>query len=150
MLPVIPPGGALIGVALTGTPGLTALLLARGNYPNSVFTVVLRHLHKPLADRARARLRWNAMPTAFTRRLMRIVVHPIPALTVFVGLCALFATVLHPWFMNWGATAEERMTVLPGDEAPPDAYFTRAIGIDAPAAAVWPWLLAIARTAPGF
>src|SRR5690348_3521590 len=83
-------------------------------------------------------------------RVMRIVVHPIPAALVFVGLCALFATVLHPWFMNWGSTVEERTSVLPGDVAPPDAYFTRAISIDAPPPAVWPWLLAIGQDRAGF
>src|SRR5947209_8594326 len=32
MLPVIPPEGILVGVALTGTPGVAALLLARRHY----------------------------------------------------------------------------------------------------------------------
>lgn len=83
-------------------------------------------------------------------RLLRLVLHPISAVLVFVGLCALFATVLHPWFMNWGATAEERTMVLPGDAAPPAAYLTRAISIDAPPSAVWPWLLAIGQDRAGF
>lgn len=40
--------------------------------------------------------------------------------------------------------------VLPGDTAPPEAYFTRAISIDAPPSAVWPWLLAIGQDRAGF
>jgi hypothetical protein len=83
-------------------------------------------------------------------RLLRISVQPVSALLVFGGLCAFFVTVLHPWFMNWGATAEERPMVLPGDAAQPAAYFTRAISIDAPPSAVWPWLLAIGQDRAGF
>lgn len=39
---------------------------------------------------------------------------------------------------------------LPGDSAPPSTYFTRAITIDAPTSAVWPWLLAIGQDRAGF
>jgi hypothetical protein len=43
---------------------------------------------------------------------------------------------------NWGATQTEVAARLPGDEllAGADSVSTRAIGIDAPASAVWPWL----------
>ena len=46
------------------------------------------------------------------------------------------------WILTWGATHEEADARLPGDEllAHPDGVSTRAITIDAPAAAVWPWL----------
>src|ERR1051326_8710843 len=98
------------------------------------------------ASIARQHMRWSSV----TRGLMRFLVHPIPAVLIFVGLCALFATVLHPWFMNWGSTPEERAMVLPGDAAPPDDYFTRAITIDAPPSTVWPWLLAIGQDRAGF
>src|ERR1041384_5150383 len=74
----------------------------------------------------------------------------LAALFTVVGACLLFVGVLHPWFMNWGSTPEERAMVLPGDAAPPDSYFTRAITIDAPPAAVWPWLLAIGQDRAGF
>lgn len=44
--------------------------------------------------------------------------------------------------MTWGATPEEAAAQLPGDELLPaaDGMSTRAITIDAPAAAVWPWI----------
>jgi hypothetical protein len=44
--------------------------------------------------------------------------------------------------LAWGATAEEAARRLPGDELLEDAdgVATRAITIDAPADAVWPWL----------
>jgi hypothetical protein len=43
---------------------------------------------------------------------------------------------------NWGATDEEASSRLPGDELleHADGVTTRAVEIDAPAAAVWPWL----------
>jgi hypothetical protein len=44
--------------------------------------------------------------------------------------------------LGWGATREEAASRLPGDELleSPDGGSTRAIEIDAPATAVWPWL----------
>ena len=44
--------------------------------------------------------------------------------------------------LTWGATEDEASAVLPGDELLPDAdgVATRAITVDAPASAVWPWL----------
>jgi hypothetical protein len=44
--------------------------------------------------------------------------------------------------LTWGATSDEACSRLPGDELLEDAdgVSTRAITIDAPAAAVWPWL----------
>ena len=45
--------------------------------------------------------------------------------------------------LTWGATAEEVSGKLPGDELLPDADIvsTRAVTIDAPPGAVWPWLV---------
>jgi hypothetical protein len=44
--------------------------------------------------------------------------------------------------LSWGATADEVSARLPGDELleHADGVSTRAIGIEAPPAAVWPWL----------
>ena len=44
MLPVIPPYGLPIGLALTGAPALAGLLLFRNRYPQSVFRLVSRCL----------------------------------------------------------------------------------------------------------
>ena len=45
--------------------------------------------------------------------------------------------------LTWGATEEETRSRLPGDEllAGADGVATRAIAIEAPASAVWPWLV---------
>lgn len=50
---------------------------------------------------------------------------------------------LRPPVLNWGATAEEIHGRFPGDDLllEPDVVATRAITIDAPASAVWPWLV---------
>jgi hypothetical protein len=66
------------------------------------------------------------------------------------ALWGLFVIVLHPWFMNWGSIPQEQAMVLPGDTAPPKTYLTRAINIEAPPSAVWPWLLAIGQDRAGF
>jgi hypothetical protein len=119
MLPLIPPYSLPIGIALTGAPGLAALILAHRSYPRSVLTLTL-------------------------------LARPAAAVLIFAALWGVFVLVLHPWFMNWGATLDERTMVLPGDTAAPETYFTRAITIHAPPSAVWPWLLAIGQDRAGF
>jgi hypothetical protein len=46
------------------------------------------------------------------------------------------------WCLTWGARDDEVAAKLPGDELLPDAGLvtTRAITINAPPAAIWPWL----------
>jgi hypothetical protein len=55
----------------------------------------------------------------------------------------LYRIYLREWVLTWGATAEEAARRLPGDDLldPADIVATRAIGIDAPASAIWPWLV---------
>ncbi len=55
----------------------------------------------------------------------------------------LYRFVIRPWHLHWGATDEEAARSLPGDDLVPnpDIAFTRAITINAPAQAVWPWLV---------
>ena len=58
------------------------------------------------------------------------------------ALGALYALVLRRRILAWGATPVEARGPLPGDEllGHPDGVATRAVTIDAPASAVWPWL----------
>jgi hypothetical protein len=60
-----------------------------------------------------------------------------------IPFCVLFSPLLRPWYSKWGATDEEVKKSLPGDEqvANPNMENTRAITINAPADAVWPWLV---------
>jgi hypothetical protein len=49
---------------------------------------------------------------------------------------------LRPKLVNWGATRDEVARSFPGDELVPNATYvtTRAVTIEAPPSAVWPWL----------
>jgi hypothetical protein len=60
----------------------------------------------------------------------------------FLAALALLYTLMRRPILTWGATTEEAGSRLPGDELleEADGISTRAITIDAPAAAVWPWL----------
>jgi hypothetical protein len=68
--------------------------------------------------------------------------------TMIGGIAALLAAALayDRWvrdpIMTWGATREEAAARLPGDELleEADGVATRAVTIDAPPSAVWPWL----------
>ncbi len=57
-----------------------------------------------------------------------------------------------PSMLRWGATAEEASEPLPGDERTPHprVQSTRAVTIDAPAEAVWPWLMQMGIGRAGF
>jgi hypothetical protein len=60
-----------------------------------------------------------------------------------IGAVAIvYRVLLRRTILNWGATAAETESRLPGDELleEADGVATRAITIDAPAAAVWPWI----------
>jgi hypothetical protein len=64
------------------------------------------------------------------------------AVVVMVGGAVVYRALLRQPIMTWGATDEEAEARLPGDELLEDAdgVATRAITIDAPAPAVWPWI----------
>jgi hypothetical protein len=66
----------------------------------------------------------------------------------FLGAAAIAASIvtsplLRPWYRKWGASDAEVGMSLPGDELVPDPRLesTRAITIQAPASAIWPWLV---------
>ena len=64
------------------------------------------------------------------------------AAAALAGAALLYRKFLRQRILTWGATAEEAEARLPGDELLEDAdgVATRAITIDAPPSAVWPWL----------
>src|SRR6266516_6635244 len=53
------------------------------------------------------------------------------------------APLIRRWHRRWGATDAEVATAMPGDEivAKPSFNATRAITINAPPEAVWPWIV---------
>jgi hypothetical protein len=58
------------------------------------------------------------------------------------AFAALYWLLLRPPILTWGATEDEAGSELPGDELleRPDGVATRAIEIQTPASAVWPWI----------
>jgi hypothetical protein len=56
------------------------------------------------------------------------------------------------WHLRWGATPAEVAAAMPGDDFLSHAQFrcTRAITIDAPPGAVWPWLVQAGCLRAGF
>jgi hypothetical protein len=70
------------------------------------------------------------------------VKHRSLAFTIMLAAGAYRGALRHR-ILTWGATPAEAAAQLPGDELLEDAdgIATRAIDIDAPAAAVWPWIV---------
>ena len=64
------------------------------------------------------------------------------AVLAVAGLGALYYRGLRTPILTWGATGAEAAALLPGDELleEADGIATRAITIDAPPDAVWPWV----------
>jgi hypothetical protein len=89
-----------------------------------------------------------AEPSALTGRQLlaevRDVVYDVP---VF-----LTTPLYRRWHCRWGATPAEVSDTLPGDALLPHAQFrsTRAITINAPPGAVWPWLVQVGCGRAGF
>ena len=63
-------------------------------------------------------------------------------LVASVGLATLYRLFLREPILTWGTTKDEATRTLPGDELleTADGIATRAIGIDAPPGAIWPWI----------
>jgi hypothetical protein len=55
------------------------------------------------------------------------------------------APMLRWWHLRWGATDGEVAALMPGDELVPGSHYrsTRAISVEAPPEAVWPWLVQV-------
>jgi len=79
--------------------------------------------------------------------VLRQVASVVVALPLFVT-----APLWRHWHLHWGATSAEVAAAMPGDELVPVSHFTatRAITVDAPPAAVWPWLLQVGYRRAGF
>jgi hypothetical protein len=65
---------------------------------------------------------------------------------------AVYPLLVRPWLLRWGATEQEVHQSLPGDDLVPHPWIesTRAVTIDAPFDAVWPWLAQIGQDRGGF
>ena len=76
------------------------------------------------------------------RRTVATMKRLVVTLALLAAGGAAYSRWLRQPILTWGATAEEAAGPLPGDDLleAADGVATRAIDIDAPAAAVWPWL----------
>src|ERR687897_1843976 len=77
------------------------------------------------------------------RRPVRVLIASAGVAAAGAAIERLYRRYLRAWVLTWGATAEEAARRLPGDELlePADIVATRAIRIDAPPPAIWPWLV---------
>jgi Polyketide cyclase / dehydrase and lipid transport len=84
----------------------------------------------------------RAHPRTGRRASVVLLRSGIRAVAIAAVLTALYKHVLRKSILNWGATDVEASARMPGDELleHADGVSTRAIDIDAPPAAVWPWL----------
>jgi len=85
-------------------------------------------------------------------RALRSGRRPGPVPLALAASAVAYHGYLRPRMHRWGATEEERIAVLPGDEADadPGEQTTRGLTIDAPVEDVWPWLAQIGQDRAGF
>jgi len=71
---------------------------------------------------------------------------------IVTALAVVQRFLVRPWHERWGATDEEVLLRLPGDQlvAEPARQVTRAIGIDAAPDQVWPWVAQLGADRGGF
>jgi len=69
-----------------------------------------------------------------------------------IALSILASPLLRPWYRKWGATEAEVNMSLPGDDLVSNSVLesNRAITIQAPASAIWPWLVQMGQGRGGF
>ena len=79
--------------------------------------------------------------------ILRQVADVVAAVPLFVT-----APLWRRWHLHWGATPAEVAAAMPGDELVPVSHFTatRAVTVDAPPEAVWPWLMQVGYRRAGF
>jgi hypothetical protein len=77
---------------------------------------------------------------------------PSPPALLGTAATALYALVMRPWHLRWGAEPEDEERELPGDELLPEngTQILHVVTIDAPVEAVWPWLAQLGQDRGGF
>ena len=71
---------------------------------------------------------------------------------ILMLVATVYLAVIRPRYLRWGATDEEVMRVMPGDEivANPTFNATRAVTIDGSPDEIWPWLVQMGYGRAGF
>jgi hypothetical protein len=77
---------------------------------------------------------------------------PSPLALLGTTTTALYALVVRPWHLRWGAEPDDERLALPGDELLPAGgkQILHAVTIDAPVDEVWPWLAQLGQDRGGF
>ena len=72
--------------------------------------------------------------------------------SALIVVAVTLSPLLRPWYSKWGTIGEEASRSLPGDDLVPHPRIesTCAIGIQAAAAAIWPWLIQIGYRRAGW
>lgn len=83
---------------------------------------------------------------------MKLRTRLLPVAGSALAAAAAYRTLVAPRLETWGATPEEVLRTMPGDELVPIQMMhgTRAITIDAPPEDIWPWLVQIGYHRAGF
>jgi hypothetical protein len=113
------------------------------------------HHARSLSGPTRARdRRFDWMPIGWFPRAVRsrLGLAWLSVVMIYTALLIVYGTAIHPWFMNRGATLEERGMALPGDDITPDPRWqtTRAVTIDASGDVVWAWIIQHGQDRAGF
>ena len=78
----------------------------------------------------------------------RAAAYALPAATAVAA--GAYAAAVRPWMRDWGASYDELVAELPGDDiVAADRQETHAISIAAAPSAVWPWLVQMAQDRAG-
>ncbi len=73
-------------------------------------------------------------------------------LAILIALVVIYFIFIRPWTLTWGATKDEVVRPLPGDEIVKKTHFvaTRAVAIQASPGDVWQWLIQIGSGRAGW
>jgi hypothetical protein len=93
-----------------------------------------------------------AASTVSVARVIMNLRRPSPLALFGTAATALYAGVIRPWHLRWGAEPEDEHRELPGDELLPEegTKILHAVTIDAPVEEVWPWLAQLGQDRGGF
>jgi hypothetical protein len=93
-----------------------------------------------------------ATSTIAVARAVASLRRPSALAVVGTAATALYALVIRPWHLRWGAEPEDERRELPGDELLPKdgIQILHAVTIDAPVEKVWPWLAQLGQDRAGF
>ena len=82
----------------------------------------------------------------------RSVARVVGGLVATGAAVAVYAFVVRPWYLRWGATNHEVARALPGDDLARESRIgsTRAVTIAASPEDIWPWLVQIGHGRGGF